>query len=418
MSFVFDNGFHMDAANDLLYIHINDHDSDVDEILISHQKSLKTITSLKRRRNTPKYVWSSELHHRLRLPTTKLNEQFANEGLPELITPEVMTVRRVGEEMLLQEQIKVTRGEFGKHSYTMLVSRLNKHIYPYFSEMDIQLINNKQICECLSYLSGLNLSTITISQYIIALRKVLLHALAKEYILKVPTFPKIKMASTPRGGFSIQEYWQLLRKAKEQSKIIKKEMKVTHRNIRDGIYTASDQLPHEFVWLIRFMVNSFVRPVDIKLIQHQHIQVVRGEHTYLRISLPETKKHTAQIVTLSPAVGIYEALTKYMSLKGFSKPTDYLFLPEIDDREAAVFIIGKHFRNLLEKTNLRKGSLGQNRSLYSLRHTAITFRLLYGNGIDLLTLARNARTSVEMIERFYASNLTPEMNIGMLQSRR
>ncbi len=418
MSFVFDNGFHMDAANDLLYVHINDHDSHVDEILSSNQKSLNIITSLKRRRNTPKYVWSSELHQRLRLPTTKLNERFANEHLPELITPEVITVRRVGEEMLLQEQIKVTRGEFGKHSYTMLVSRLNKHIYPYFSEMDIQLINNKKICECLSYLSGLNLSTITISQYIIALRKVLLHALAKEYILKVPAFPKIKMASTPRGGFSIQEYLQLLRKAKELSKIVKKEKKVTHRNIRDGIYTASEQLPHEFVWLIRFMVNSFVRPVDIKLIQHQHIQVVRGDHTYLRISLPETKKHTAQIVTLSPAVGIYEALSKYMSLKGLSKPTDYLFLPEIEDREAAVFIIGKHFRNLLEKTNLRKGSLGQNRSLYSLRHTAITFRLLYGNGIDLLTLARNARTSVEMIERFYASNLTPEMNIGMLQSRR
>jgi hypothetical protein len=53
-----------------------------------------------------------------------------------------------------------------------------------------------------------------------------------------------------------------------------------------------------------------------------------------------------------------------------------------------------------------------------LRHTAITYRLLYGKGIDLLTLARNARTSVEMIERFYASQLTPEMNIGLLQSRR
>ncbi len=46
------------------------------------------------------------------------------------------------------------------------------------------------------------------------------------------------------------------------------------------------------------------------------------------------------------------------------------------------------------------------------------FRLLYGKGIDLLTLARNARTSVKMIEDFYASNLTAEMNIGLLQSRR
>ena len=56
--------------------------------------------------------------------------------------------------------------------------------------------------------------------------------------------------------------------------------------------------------------------------------------------------------------------------------------------------------------------------LYSLRHTAITFRLLFGRGIDLLTLARNARTSVEMIERFYASELSAEMNVALLHSRR
>jgi hypothetical protein len=69
-------------------------------------------------------------------------------------------------------------------------------------------------------------------------------------------------------------------------------------------------------------------------------------------------------------------------------------------------------------SKLSIGQEGQTRTLYSLRHTAITFRLLYGKGIDLLTLARNARTSVEMIERFYSSNLTAEMNIEMLQSKR
>ncbi|MGA1350098.1 MAG: hypothetical protein ACO31B_03040 [Burkholderiaceae bacterium] len=76
------------------------------------------------------------------------------------------------------------------------------------------------------------------------------------------------------------------------------------------------------------------------------------------------------------------------------------------------------FRRILEAAGLRKGAGGQNRTLYSLRHTAITFRLLYGQGIDLLTLAKNARTSVEMIEKFYASELNPEMNVAMLQSRR
>ena len=68
--------------------------------------------------------------------------------------------------------------------------------------------------------------------------------------------------------------------------------------------------------------------------------------------------------------------------------------------------------------HLKTGEPGQARSLRSLRHTAIMFRLLYGKGIDLLTLARNARTSVKMIEDFYASNLTAEMSIGLLQSKR
>ena len=63
-------------------------------------------------------------------------------------------------------------------------------------------------------------------------------------------------------------------------------------------------------------------------------------------------------------------------------------------------------------------AMGRLRTLYCLRHTSIMFRLLYGQGIDMLTLARNARTSVQMIERFYASSLDGEMNVGMLQSRR
>ena len=93
-------------------------------------------------------------------------------------------------------------------------------------------------------------------------------------------------------------------------------------------------------------------------------------------------------------------------------------MPQVCDRQSAIQLISGHFRKVLLKTNLERGQAGQVRTLYSLRHTAITFRLLYGKGIDLLTLARNARTSVEMIERFYSSNLTAEMNIGMLQSKR
>jgi len=36
----------------------------------------------------------------------------------------------------------------------------------------------------------------------------------------------------------------------------------------------------------------------------------------------------------------------------------------------------------------------------------------------VVTLARNARTSVEMIEKFYASTLSAEMNIALLHGKR
>jgi hypothetical protein len=38
--------------------------------------------------------------------------------------------------------------------------------------------------------------------------------------------------------------------------------------------------------------------------------------------------------------------------------------------------------------------------------------------VGYLTLARNARTSVEMFEKFYASTLSAEMNIALLHGKR
>ena len=59
---------------------------------------------------------------------------------------------------------------------------------------------------------------------------------------------------------------------------------------------------------------------------------------------------------------------------------------------------------------------GRKRIIYSLRHTALMLRVLQGDGVDLLALARNAGTSVEQLERFYCSHLEPGMMIANLQS--
>ena len=78
----------------------------------------------------------------------------------------------------------------------------------------------------------------------------------------------------------------------------------------------------------------------------------------------------------------------------------------------------RQFDAVLLDAKLKKAGSGESRTLYSLRHTAIMFRLTQGDQIDLLTLARNCRTSVQMIDKFYAKPLSAEMNVDLIQSTR
>jgi hypothetical protein len=146
---------------------------------------------------------------------------------------------------------------------------------------------------------------------------------------------------------------------------------------------------------------------------------VRGKYIYLRLNLPESKKHDKPIVTMQAAVFVYERLLALQRSQGFGKPDDYLFLPELADRRWLLVVYGWQFKFIQQLAGVHENAAnGQTRTIYSLRHTAMTFRLLYGKNIDLITLAKNARTSVEMIERFYSSNLNAEMNIDLLQGKR
>jgi integrase len=65
------------------------------------------------------------------------------------------------------------------------------------------------------------------------------------------------------------------------------------------------------------------------------------------------------------------------------------------------------FRLLMKDSGLLKDSEGQNRTLYSLRHTYATLELLE-HGTDIHTLAKQMGNSAAMIERHY-SKLTPTM---------
>lgn len=326
------------------------------------------------------------------------------------------TFAALAAQLVANEQSRVDRGEIALDSLQVLRNRLDAHILPRWGKMSPAEVDFSSLLTFTQFLSASFLTT-TVSQYLIAVRKVLNLAVSTGVLDKLPEFPKIKVKSTPRGAFTPTEYWRILRTARQLQGTRHPDSDSTLRKnyrLRSAQYT----MPFDVAWAIGFMVNSFIRPSDLKTLKHRHVEVVRNDNTYLRLTLPETKSHGLPIVTLQPAVRIYQQITKYYVDKDLTGPDDYLFLPHLRDRNYAQWVLAFYFNWVLAKTGLKLGPHGQERSLYSLRHSSITFRLLYGQGIDLLTLARNARTSVDMINQHYASTVTGEQNIGMLQSRR
>jgi integrase len=316
--------------------------------------------------------------------------------------------------ILTQEKHKVSRNEVTEGTYRMTKVRLETNITEFFFDTDLRSINTASIQQFINFLSDKELSTPTIVGYIAQLRKVLRYLVEKD-LIQMPMFPKMKVTQKPRGAFTVTEYAAILR----QAKTLRHHVYVWDKpDTRFHIKPMYRSMPMEMNWLLRFMVYTFLRPGDIRQLKNKHLEIISGKFNYLRLTPPEIKRHKAPTVSLPQAVNIYKTVLKHQTAQGYGKPEDYVFFPEEKNRLRALNTIGWLFNWIMNSLGLKEGPHGADRSFYSLRHTAITFRLIFGGNIDLLTLARNARTSVEMIEKFYASTLSAEMNIQLLHSKR
>src|SRR5690606_27343203 len=71
---------------------------------------------------------------------------------------------------------------------------------------------------------------------------------------------------------------------------------------------------------------------------------------------------------------------------------------------------------ILDELDLKTDREGNARTAYSLRHTYICLRLM--EGADIYQIAKNCRTSVEMIEKFYASHIKNTLDAGAINVRK
>ena len=321
--------------------------------------------------------------------------------------------------LLKENEARAARKEIAARKIHDDRLRLNGDIVPFFKKYEAHQVDYKVINE---YLTQLNtddreLSVSSLKVQLSHIKTILRYAQRMNIISTLPAFPSLRTVDTPRSWFSSVEYNKLRGTAFANIGMVKKvfsfdEKTKTQKPMRNI------ELTQELYDMILFMVNTPIRPTDLRVLKHKHIDIVREPNQFLRLTHPPTKNHSSPVVSMPSTIEVYERIkARHVAAKYENIGEVHLFQPESPlNRNYALQQLHRQFDYLLEMSELKKDHYGQSRTLYSLRHTAIMFRLINGRGINLLSLARNARTSVEMIDRFYAKHLTAEMNVIDLQS--
>lgn len=139
------------------------------------------------------------------------------------------------------------------------------------------------------------------------------------------------------------------------------------------------------------MANTGIRPDEANLLEYRDVTIVEDEasgQTILEIEV-RGKRGVGYCKSMPSAVRPFERMIK----RNEPEPTDRLFPHDHK----------KQFNRILNELGLKIERQGNRRTLYSLRHSYISFRLL--EGADIYQIAKNCRTSVEMIEKHYAVHL-------------
>jgi hypothetical protein len=313
---------------------------------------------------------------------------------------------------LEQQATQVAVGDIDARNHDEDQKKLSKDVVPFFGPMDVGQITKQTINEYLASLNDRHLSKSTRNKHVGVIRKVLKHACDSGILKSLPAFPAIGMDANPRSWFDRDEY----RKLRETAKKWAGQQYVAHafvkgKSVRRLVYTD------EFYDFIIFSTNVFVRISDIKLLQNKHIKIItKGENVGLAIRPPESKTIDRTSISMRAAVPVYHRLLERHQKLGLAGPDDYVFYPEHKNRAYALNVIRRLFDHLLHETKLKTDANGIARTLYSLRHTALMFRFLYGGDVDIRALAHNALTSVLMLEKFYLAHVKSEMKMKELQS--
>ena len=279
----------------------------------------------------------------------------------------------------------ITRGERSPKYVENHKRRIENHLIPFFgtkvlSEITSGLIQDYRIHRMRTEPGGKPPARNTLHQEMVCLRQTLKTANRQGWLEHLPDMTSAYRGSgkiSHRAWFSPEEYKQLYTATGERAR----------NPLKERWRSACEDL-HDYVL---FMVNSGLRPDEALRIQVRDIEIVADG--------PKREKILHIVVRGKRGVGY--AKTMPGAVLPFTRiverhkrgPSDLIF-PTIQ-REL--------FNTILGELDLKRDREGNARTTYSLRHTYICMRLM--EGADIYQIAKNCRTSVEMIEKYYASHI-------------
>lgn len=317
------------------------------------------------------------------------------------------------EAVIQEDELKGERGELSTSYVASQKKVFRGHISEFFKTTDIIHVDYECLNNFKTYLIDKGLTSGSIKINFSSVKKVLNYAQRMKFITHCPLFPKLKREDNARGYFTLAEYRLLHKTAK---RLLGTTFEITQTITSDNDALKVKKLRNvvitkELMYLMGFMVYTFIRPTDIKTIQLKHIHLKREQsdtrdYEYLWMPIPETKKHSKALVSMPKAAYYYKKLLALRQENGDTlKSDDFLFMPNHKNRAYAYRALTRQFDAVIATSNLKTSSDGDIRTLYSLRHTSLMYRLKYGSEISPIKLANNARTSVEMLTRFYLPQL-------------
>jgi integrase len=329
---------------------------------------------------------------------------------------------REAAKLYLREFDIITQGQRSPTYARGQHARTNNYLVPFFGNMELPEITAGKVNEYRIHRledskasRGKPPAHNTMHQEIVTLRQIFKTALRHGWIDHLPDLSEPYRASpkiSHRAWFSPEEYKQLYEATRKRALHPK----------QPRFRWEAEQL-HDYVL---FSANTGLRPDEAMRLQFRDVTVVEDEasgQTILEIEV-RGKRGVGYCKSTAGAVRPFERLKARQRPNGgpgrSGSRTASIAKGEWHEPGATDLLFPKWPRNLfnaiLDEEKLRTDRDGKPRTAYSLRHTYICLRLL--EGADIYQIAKNCRTSVEMIEKYYAAHLKTQLNAAAINIMR